>query len=485
MDYSWGFLIDLGVLSLGLIIATVLRVRVRFFQRYLIPNALTAGFLLLPVYNYILPRFGFNADNLGMLVYHLLSISFISMTLRRAAENAPRVRGRIFATSMATIFPWGFQAILGLLFTLLLMRSVMPDLFPAFGMLLPLGFAQGPGQAFAIGEGWERFGFFGAGSIGLTFAAMGFLAASFGGIFMIHMGVRRGWLEQRFLDNLDTSAVKSGVYPPNAPRPVGAELTTESEALDSFTLHTALVMGTYLLSYALLSVITRGLALAGPLGEDLGVNLWGINYVFSAITAIVVRLIMVKTRLDFVIDNSTLTRLSGLSVDLMVCAAVAAISIVVVWEYIYAIAVLSILAMLLAFVTIPWFCSRMFTDHTFHRALMIFGVSTGTLPTGLALLRVIDPEFETPVASDYMYAAGITFILAIPFILAINLPAYAATTGNMLWFWLSIAVAVGYILFVMVAFLLIARGRAFTGGWRIWMPSGGSSGVHALSDAEG
>ncbi len=485
MNYSWDFLIDLGVLSVGLIIATAVRSRIRFFQRYLIPNALTAGFLLLPVYNYVLPRFGFSADNLGMLVYHLLSISFISMTLRRTSANAPRVRGRIFATSMATIFPWGFQAILGLLFTLLLINTVMPDLFPAFGMLLPLGFAQGPGQAFAIGEGWERFGFRGAGSIGLTFAATGFLAASFGGIFMINMGVRRGWLEQRFLKNLDTSAVKSGVYSARDTLPVGARLTTESEAIDSFTLHTALVLGTYLLSYVLLSAITRGLALAGPLGEDLGVNLWGINYVFSAITAILVRLTMVRTRLDYVIDNGTLTRLSGLSVDLMVCAAVAAISLVVVWEYIYAIMVLSILAMLMAFVTIPWFCSRLFTDHTFHRALMIFGVSTGTLPTGLALLRVIDPEFETPVASDYMYAAGITFILAIPFILAINLPAYAATTGDMMWFWLSIAVALGYILFVMLVFLRIARGRAFAARRKVWFSTGSSSGTTTFSDAEG
>jgi glutamate:Na+ symporter, ESS family len=162
MDFSWDLFIDLGVLSAGLLIATGLRYRYRFFQRYLIPNALTAGFLLLPVYNFLMPVLGLNADNLGRMVYHLLSLSFISMTLRRSEEtktDGGEKKGRIIATSLATLFPWGIQAILGLVFTVFLMRTWMPDLFPAFGMLLPLGFVQGPGQAFAIGEGWVRFGF--------------------------------------------------------------------------------------------------------------------------------------------------------------------------------------------------------------------------------------------------------------------------------------------------------------------------------------
>lgn len=472
MQFSWDLFIDLGLLSLGLLISTGLRYRVRFFQRYLIPNALTAGFLLLPVYNYVMPLFGLDADNLGRMVYHLLSLSFISMTLRRSPDvPAPGTgKGRIFATSMATLFPWGMQAMLGLVFTVFLMRSWMPDLFPAFGMLLPLGFAQGPGQAFAIGEGWVRFGFIGAGSIGLTFAAMGFLVSSFGGIFLINLGIRRRWLDDRFLAKIDTSAVKSGIYPSRKRRPVGAEMTTESEAIDSFSLHIALVLTVYLLAYLALLGITRSLALIGPLGEDLAVNLWGISFIFSALMAILVRLVMKGTGLDFVVDNRTLTRISGLSVDIMVVAAVAAISIVVVQAYLLPIIVLSLLAGSLTLIMVPWFCSRIFVDHRFHRTLLIFGVSTGTLPTGLALLRAIDPEFETPVAGDYMYASGLTFVFAIPFILAINLPAYAATTGNMMYLWAGVGVAAAYTVLVLIAFLLIARKRAFADRKRVWMP---------------
>ena len=100
--------------------------------------------------------------------------------------------------------------------------------------------------------------------------------------------------------------------------------------------------------------------------------------------------------------------------------------------------------------------------------LLIFGVSTGTLSTGLALLRVVDPDFETPVASDYAYASGITFVLAIPFILSINLPVRAFESGDMRYFWLALAVAGAYLLFVIISYLLLARGRAFANAGQVW-----------------
>lgn len=477
MNFSWDLFVDLGVLSVGLLIATGLRYRYRFFQRYLIPNALTAGFLLLPVYNYVMPLVGLDADNLGRMVYHLLSISFISMTLRRGEERHPEGKGRIIATSIATLFPWGMQAIIGLLFTVLLINTLMPDLFPAFGMLLPLGFAQGPGQAYAIGEGWVRFGFEGAGSIGLTFAATGFLISSFGGVFLINLGIRKRWLDDHFIAKIDSSAVKSGIYPSRKRRPIGSEMTTESEAIDSFSLHIALVLAVYLFAYVVLLGITGALTLIGPLGADLAVNLWGISFIFSALAAILVRGLMHGTGLDFVVDNRTLTRISGLSVDLMVVSAIAAISLVVVQAYLIPIVVISLVAGTATLIIVPWFCSRIFVDHRFHRTLLIFGVSTGTLPTGLALLRAIDPEFETPVARDYMFASGLTFVFAIPFILAINLPAYAATTGNMLYLWAAVAVGAAYTIVVLIVFVVIARRRAFSYGTHVWMPGRRSAGV--------
>lgn len=460
---------DLGLIAFALLVATGIRVRVRFFQRYLIPNALTAGFLLLPLYNYVLPLFGQNTNDLGQIVYHLLSLSFIAMTLRTPQTDRKASSGKVFPFAIATLSQFGLQGLVGLLFTFALIQTTMPDLFPSFGLLLPLGFAQGPGQAFAIGSGWEQFGFEGAASIGLTFAALGFIVSSFGGIFLINIGMRRGWLSAKQVAALKTSAVKSGIFPSRSRREVGAQLTTDSEAIDSFTLHLAMVLFVYMLAYFLLLGLTRALALAGPSGELLANSLWAVSFIFAALTAMVIKALMRRAGWDFVVDNKTLNRISGFAVDFMVAAAIGAIAIVVVWRFIVPILTLSLLGTILTMVLVPWMSSRMFTDHAFHRAMLVFGVSTGTLPTGLALLRVVDPEFETPVAGEYMYATGIVFVLAIPFIVALELPVRAAITGDMRYFWAMVIVAAAYVVFVSIAFLAIARRRALAGGIQLWL----------------
>ncbi len=469
MNFHWTLFIDLGIISAALLLATIIRARVRFFQRYLIPNALTAGFILLPFYNFVFPHLGLSSGGLGQLVYHLLSISFVAMTLRRSGPAGTWGDKRIFSTSVGILSQYAVQALLGLGVTFLLMVTLMPGLFPSFGFLLPLGFALGPGQAYAIGQGWEAFGFRGGGTIGLTFAALGFLWACFGGIFLVNYGIRKGWLEKEYADRLARAGIRRGLYPRGERLPPGSYLTTETEAIDSMTFNTAVVLVVYLFAYLLLLLITYLLSFAGKLGHDLAVNLWAISFIFAALVGLAAKMVLKRLRVEHTIDNHTLTRLAGISVDLMVAASIGAISLVVVTEFWLPILVLSILGGVLTLITVPWICSRMFRDHKFHRTLIIFGASTGTLPTGLALLRSIDPDFETPVASDYMYATGLTFVLAIPFILAINLPAYSATTGDMNYFLYAVLVCVGYLVFSGISFLLMSRSRAFRAANQVWL----------------
>lgn len=469
MNFPWKFFTDLGVISIALLLATLLRARIKFFQKYLIPNALTAGFILLIFYNFLAKFVGMNNQDLGAMVYHLLSLSFIAMTLRKSPE--PRKKGDlgIFSTSLAIISQYAIQIILGLLLTFFLMKTFFPELFPAFGLLLPLGFALGPGQAYAIGQGWEAFGFDGAGTVGLTFAAVGFLWACFGGMWLINYGIRKNWITPEKLAKLEQRNVSTGVYPADKDLPVGSHLTTETEAIDSLTYNGSFVMLVYLLCFLLLKLLTYLLSFAGNAGTELAVNLWGISFVFAALTALAVKGVLNIFNLQHTLDNGCLTRISGISVDLMVSGAIGAISLVVVVKYWIPISIICLLGGIAVMVTIPWFCSRLFEDHRFDRTLIVYGACTGTMPTGLALLRVIDPDFETPVASDYMFSSAVTFFIVIPMILAINLPAYAYRTGNMLYFWGMVGVGIVYLLFVLISFRLIAKKRSFMHGSKIWL----------------
>ncbi|HKJ84514.1 MAG TPA: sodium:glutamate symporter, partial [Spirochaetia bacterium] len=443
-----------------------IRTRIRFFQRFLIPNALTAGFILLPLYNFVFPALGLDSMTLEALTYHLLSVSFVAMSLRKAPKRPND--GRIFATSVAVLSQYAIQTTVGLLLTFLLISTIMPELFHSFGWLMPLGFVLGPGQAFSIGEGWRVAGIEGAGSIGLTFAAIGFIVSSFGGVFLINYGLRKGWMSKEHADAINKQGIKRGVFPRGSRLPVGSLLTTETEAIDSMTLNGGLVLISYLVAYIFLEGMQWALGFVGPTGERLATNLWGISFIFAAIAGLGIKGLLTAFRADHILDNQTLNRVSGFAVDYMVTAAIAAISLVIVGQYWLPILLLSAAGTGLCFLLVPWFTSRIFKDHQFHRMLLIFGVSTGTLSTGLALLRVVDPEFETPVASDYAYASGITFVLAIPFILSINLPVRAYETGDMLYFWLALGIAALYLAFTFVAYLFLAKKRAFASASQVW-----------------
>jgi ESS family glutamate:Na+ symporter len=153
----------------------------------------------------------------------------------------------------------------------------------------------------------------------------------------------------------------------------------------------------------------------------------------------------------------------------MVASALGAISIIVVTEYWMPILILSALAGAAAFILIPWAGSRMFPDNRFGRTMIVYGASTGTLATGLALLRVIDPDFESPVASDYMPASAIVFAFAIPLILQIHLPAYAYRDGRPELYWISFGICLVYVLLTTVGYFLLSGKRALRKPAQLWL----------------
>lgn len=471
MNHNWTLFIDLGLIAGTLLFATAIRAKVKFFQTFLIPNALTAGFILLPFYNFLAPLLKLDTEGLGALVYHLLAISFVAMTLRKSPA---RKRSKtILATSATVLSQYGVQALIGLLITFIFMKTVLPNLFPAFGWLLPLGFSLGPSQAFSIGERWEAapFLFNGASTLGLSVATIGYLLACFGGIFLINYGIRKGWVSRQEIGFLEKGKARTGIHEKGSDLPAGSHLTTDSDAIDSMSFNIAVVFGTYFISYLLLQLLTFVLSFAGEQGMQLAESFWAINFVFSALTALVVKKVLNVIGAEYVLDNGSLTRISGASVDVMVAAAIGAISLAIVIQNLLPLLILCLFGGIITFFMVPWLSSRLFEDYKFQRMMIIYGAATGTMSTGLALLRVVDPNFETPAASDFMYSTGLTFVLAIPFILSINLPARSASTGNQLYFWLALAVSAGYTVFSLAIYALISRRRSIANPLSFWLNS--------------
>lgn len=467
MSFSWVIFIDLGIISLALLSVTFIKARIKFFERYLIPNSILAGFLLLPFYSYIGPLMSLHTEGLGNLVYHLLNLSFIAMSLRTRRQKASGKS--VFSMVVVILSQYSLQSLIGLGITFLFIITIIPNLFPSFGLLITLGFALGPGQAFSIGTGWEEFGFYGGGSVGLTFAAIGFLWACFGGIILINRAKRKGWIEKGRRKNPDKTISPGSTQNRDASTQKRLGSVFGSGTIDPLAYNLAIVLGIYLVTFLFLKLTTYMLSFAGDVGMDFAEGLWGIAFIFASIIAVGVKKLLILFGVDATIDNERLTRIAGTSVDIMVAAAIGAISLVVVAHYWLPITVMAILGGIITMFSVLWFSSRMFKDYAFYRTILIYGAMTGTLPTGLALLRMVDHDFETPASSDYMYAVGLMFIFAIPFIVSMNFPAYGYTTGRSIYYWITFLIYFAYLLFVLTAYRIITGKGAFKNAGTIWL----------------
>ena len=193
----WGFVLLMCLLLGSLLIANILKRRIPFLKKSLIPNSVLGGITILLVewiYRLISGNqlfesaiFGANGnDTLEMITYHCLALGFIASSFNTTdgAMSKKRV-GEVFNTGVTTVATYLLQGIVGMVITIIAAK-VVEGFFAAAGILLPFGFGQGTGQALNWGNIYEQEnGFVNGKSFGLTIAALGFLSASIGGV--IHL----------------------------------------------------------------------------------------------------------------------------------------------------------------------------------------------------------------------------------------------------------------------------------------------------------
>jgi ESS family glutamate:Na+ symporter len=102
-------------------------------------------------------------------------------------------------------------------------------------------------------------------------------------------------------------------------------------------------------------------------------------------------------------------------------------------------------------VLILYLAKHSYHDYFFQRVISMFGLLTGTISTGLALLRVIDPEYRTPVARDLALGSGLSLFFSFPLLLLINVPALNRTIRMYLLTEMAVLVYILFIFTVMVA----------------------------------
>jgi glutamate:Na+ symporter, ESS family len=398
-----------GFMAIVLLAGMFLRAKIKFFQKYLIPSCFLGGTIgLILISTGVVDA---STDLLESFAYHLFIISFISLgltvTLRKDNVNDVHsdrnpVKGSIWMAFVSGVV-MAMQAVIGTLFVFLF-NALGSDLHPTFGFLSPLGFTQGPGQALSIGKVWEGFGFANAATLGLSFAAFGFAFSFFVGVPLVNWGIRKGYsaLAPKSL----SQDLVTGIVAPESPKESAGTLTTHSGNTDTLAFHAALVGLVYVLTYLLIMGIRIFVS------EGVAQSIWAFFFFFGVIIALLVKYLIVRLGLGYLLDPGVQRRITGWSIDFLIVATIMAIQLVIVWEYIVPIVVIS-LASGIATTLVVFYIGRRNWSYSLERTVGIYGITTGNVSTGLLLLRITDPEFETPVALEL----GMQALFASPFVL--------------------------------------------------------------------
>jgi len=452
----WDFTLNLKDVVLdftclgGLLISgTILRRYVPFFQKFLVPNNIIGGFIGLLLSKQLLNVVELDGNRLGQYVYHLLALTFIVIGLGKSKTNFGK--GPV-SKCFIELNCYILQAASALVIGFALVFSIFPDLPLAMALLVPLGFGMGPGIAYTMGHSWEKSGFESGGMIGLTFAAIGFLVAYFAGVALINRGIRRR--ETVLIKGPESinDDIRTGIVKQNRPE-VAGRLTLAPEAIEPLAFQLGLIGLVYAITYVFIYIVTNMMNSAGL--KDFVDTVWSFHFIIALLFAVALRKIMDRSKISYIIDNGLMNRISGVCVDFLVTGSIVAINLVMVAKYWLPIAIMSATAGLITYGLIRFTAWRAFDDFHFERFIGIFGEMTGTINSGLVLIRVTDPEFRTPAAEDLAYGGGLALFLGFPLLILLNGP---------LVFWNNTLRGYAIALVLMLVYLIVL--------WIVWLALG-------------
>ena len=387
----WALFVDLGLISLLLLVGQVLRAKVKLVQKLFIPPSLIAGLLGLALGPNGLDWLPFSGE-LGTYASILIAIVFAALPLSSASapfKQIVRTAGPMWAyAQLGMLLQWGIIGLIGLS----VFRAIWPDLHPAFAMMFPTGFYGGHGTAAAIGSAFEGLNWEEARSLGMMTATIGVICAICGGLIFIKWATRNK--HTAFISDFSElpDELRSGLVPESKRTSIGTA-TTSSISIDSLTFHVAIVCLSALLGY----LCSRGVKSIYPMLE---LPVFSCAFVFG----LIVKRLFDATRVSKYICPQTTQRIGSLATDLLVAFGVASIKLSVIVKYAIPLVVLLVLGTLLVFLITFYFGRRLAKNYWFERTIFAWGWWTGTMAMGIALLRIVDPKLSSKAMDDYALA---------------------------------------------------------------------------------
>lgn len=398
---TWAWLIQFFIIVVALLVANVVRCNVPLFRRSLLPSALLAGLIILclkplDIFNTLVDKHA-----MEIITYHALGLGFVAMALKNKKIKSATTTMKVVETGAVTASTYILQGLVGLAVTVpLFLLWKGHDFFYAAGLLLPMGYGQGPGQALNFGVTFASWAegqglVFHGSDFGLSIAAIGFIVGSLVGVVYMNILRRKGKL--KITANAENQANTLADYESNGEIP-------HSESIDKMTVQLSLV----LLVYGLVFLLMYGVQQLdlGQFGvKTLKPLVWGFNFLWGTLIGVLVRWIIGRLRKTNImqreyINNHYLDRIAGTCFDVMIVAGTAAIDMGNLRGLWLPLILVCILGAVATFWYVLRCCKKLYPDYQYEGFFAMFGMLTGTASNGMILLREIDPRFETPAANN-------------------------------------------------------------------------------------
>lgn len=394
-------MVALGLASIMICIGMVLRAKIPFLRSMLVPVSVLGGilgFILMNVTTSVLHinLGGADSDMYTEIVNVLFTLSFISIGLtdtkqKKTAGEEKKSNG-VMKGAMGLGMIWcalyAITPAIGYVVIGIVGKAV--GMAPEYGLLIPFGFCQGPGQAATYGQIFEQtYGFPNSSQVAITFAVAGFLAAFFVGVPLAKYAIRKKVVKHVGKIN---ESVEKGIFTKEEQREPMGKVTTHSGSLETLAFHMALIGVCYIIA-VLISKLIYPIPIFGP-------TFAGMMFFCGMMASYLVKAIMKKFKIDYIKNDILQSKITGWTSDFLVVCAFMAVKLEAVGSWLIPILIESVIVTAFTVAVSIFFCSRIGGENDFERTLGLFGTATGTTPSGIALVRMVDPKMTTTTSVE-------------------------------------------------------------------------------------
>lgn len=279
-----------------------------------------------------------------------------------------------------------------------ILSKVWTSLPPNWGLVGVFTFYGGHGTGASVAKYYTDAGYEDFLGIAMVCATIGLITAMSLGMVLVNWGVRKG--HTVCVDKPEKLSTKNygGIIPAESRDPIGMTRLSP-DGINSLALQCGLIFLCILVGWG---VKELGATFIHPVFLQIDELVNGI------IGALIIWPIMKKFKISEVVDRKTIGSMSGFFLEFLIVAAVGTLRLETMATFVVPISIYCIVMIAIITVTTVYIGYKFQRNEWFEKMITNYGQGTGSTPTGLALLRCVDPKSETSAADACGVCAAVT-----------------------------------------------------------------------------